>query len=204
MKIDPRHILSLVLLLVVGYWLLPERGTSSSNPTIPSSVNARGAKTPVLHDEAAYQRELKTRIEELSRMEEQKERRERASSKTAAVRQELHLAKQHLWSEVLATNGPAFQALREKAKTSRNGETPCTICDGKGYMHFCLICANNSGVCVTCSGAGQIALNELCPTCLGTRKCYKCFGTGKMLCAFCNDGAISHRTPSPPRAMPVH
>jgi hypothetical protein len=103
----------------------------------------------------------------------------------------------------MATNQLAFLALRDKAKHSPLEETACTLCDGKGSMHFCLVCPKNRGVCQACNGLGHNGYGDLCPACLGKRKCFNCFGSGKMLCPFCNDGTISAKGPLPPATMPV-
>jgi hypothetical protein len=39
---------------------------------------------------------------------------------------------------------------------------------------------------------------------VGTGKCFRCAGSGKMGCPFCNDGMIEARGPSPPTRMPTN
>jgi hypothetical protein len=199
MKLERRHRLAFLLIFCLAWYLWQDRNTPAPAPN-QAVVKARAPEPSVPHDTDADIRER----EALARMELEKEKRDLAASKSIAVRAKLQAACQDSWSKVLAANDHAFQALREQAKRSPAEETPCTLCDGKGYMRFCLVCRNNSGTCPACGGAGRDAFGGPCPACLGTRKCFSCFGSGKMLCPFCNDGTISAKGPLPPRTMPVH
>jgi len=203
MKLERRHRLSLLLILCLAWYAWHIHHKPALTPSPVASVKARAPETSVPQDTGRYEQELRSGLEALTRMEEEKEKRDRAAAKSLAVRAKLQAACQNAWVELLTANEPAFLALRERAKRSPNEETPCTLCDGKGYMHSCLVCRNSRGVCEACGGLGHNGYNELCPACLGTRKCFSCFGSGKMLCPFCNDGTISANGPIPPRTMPV-
>ena len=128
---------------------------------------------------------------------------EQAAAKTKQYREDLQIATMVPWSNVISNNWLAFQSLRRQAAAAPNGTTPCTLCDGKGYMGFCVLC-RNGGKCPTCAGNGKAREDEYCPTCLGTGKCYLCFGSGKMPCPFCDDGMITLKSPLPPKMMPVN
>ena len=127
---------------------------------------------------------------ELSRLSVEQRKREQAAAKTKRYREDLQIATMVPWSKVISNNWLAFQSLRRQAAAAPNGTTPCTLCDSKGHMSFCVLC-RNGGKCPTCAGAGMVREEEYCPTCLGTGKCYLCFGTGKMPCPFCDEGRIS-------------
>jgi hypothetical protein len=156
------------------------------------------------HQFVAHERLTRARIAELARMDEKKNRREHAAAATKVMREDLRSTKQDAWSEVISSNWNRFMELREKAAHLKNGETPCTICDGKGYMHSCILCTEKQGVCVACKGTGKTLVGDPCPVCLDTGKCFLCFGSGKMLCPFCNDGMIDAKWPPPPRQMPIY
>jgi hypothetical protein len=176
----------------------------------PAPVNAQEIQAPVKwvpaaerHAHAADESQRQTRVRELASLQDEQQMRQRAAEKTKAFRENLQFRMRDRWSETLMTNSPAFTALREKAARSPNGEIACTLCDGKGYMHSCVLCLEDSGKCATCKGSGKVPPDEYCPTCLGTGKCYLCFGTGKMSCPFCNDGMIGIRWRMPPNSMPI-
>ena len=137
-------------------------------------------------------------------MEEQQRKWDQAAAGMKLAREHLQFKVQDAWSELLATNSSAFTALRKRAAQSRTGETPCTLCDGGGYLHYCVLCPGAKGKCPTCKGSGQLSEKENCPTCEGNGKCFLCFGTGKMSCPFCNDGMISLEWPLPPARMPIY
>jgi hypothetical protein len=199
MKLERPHRLACLLVLCLAWYVWQGRNTPAPAPGA-ASVKAR-APQPSAPDGPDAEPSGPER-EALARMEAEKEKRDLAASKSLDARASLQAACQNSWLEVLTTNQQAFLALREKAKRSPTEETPCTLCDGKGYMHFCLICRNR-GICETCRGAGRNGFGEPCSVCLGTRKCFYCFGSGKMLCPFCDDGMITARGPLPPRTMPV-
>lgn len=201
MKLERRHRMAFLLIFCLAWYLWQGRNTPSPAPIPSAPVKARAPQVSVPSgaDAEAAERER----EALAQMEVAKEKRDLAASKSLAARAKLVAPCQESWEKFLASNDSAFQALREKASRSPNEETPCTLCDGKGSVRLCLVCRNNSGVCPTCEGSGHNAFGEPCPACLGTRKCFNCFGSGKMMCPFCNDGTISAKGPLPPRTMPV-
>jgi len=188
--------------------LLVSRASRAPLPAQAQELVAQPEVTPVtpvenLTGQAAYESQTQTRIRELSGLQREQEMRQRAAAKTGSAREVLQRLKAAQWLGVLTSNWPAFLLLREQAGHAPTGETPCTLCDGAGYMHYCVLCADSHGKCITCQGKGSLPSNELCPTCLGTAKCYLCFGTGRMSCPFCNDGMISRRWRMPPNNMPV-
>jgi hypothetical protein len=189
----------LVIALIVG------RRSRELLPVKAEEIAAQAELTPVENAQATvvYESQTQSRVRELSVLEGQQQLRQRAAAETQSERAGLQLAKSREWSALLASNWPAFLTLREQAAHTPTGETPCTLCDGAGYMPLCLLCGDHKGKCVTCDGKGTRLANELCPTCLGNAKCYLCFGTGKMSCPFCNDGTISVRWRMPPTSMPI-
>ena len=154
-------------------------------------------------ESAAQEEQTRLRVAELSRLEMERDKRQQAAARMEDSRKSLQVARTAAWSGVIATNWQALQALRQKAAASPGGETPCTLCDGKGYMGFCILC-HDHGKCPSCTGTGHASSDAYCPTCLGTGKCYLCFGSRHMSCPFCNDGMIAVKWPLPPSKMPVN
>jgi hypothetical protein len=140
----------------------------------------------------------------LVEMTQRKMKREIAGSKQQSYRTALSAGKQDVWHQILMTNSSKFYALRKKAASMPGGITPCTLCDGEGYMADCITCSNSDGKCVTCYGTGTLSNgDEICPTCVGTKNCYLCNGFKKMLCPFCDDGMIDVQVPLPPELPPT-
>jgi CheY-like chemotaxis protein len=170
---------------------------------------ATAASEPAREEEtvaqkAAYQEQTRQRVAELGRLEAEQRRRSQLETRRRESLQDLGVlqTKTAAWSAILATNWPAYQALREQAAASPSKTFPCTLCDGRGQMPFCAVC-EHSGKCVVCKGIGRTAFDEVCPTCRGSGKCYLCFGTGKMACLFCDDGVVYLKGPPPPTSMPM-
>jgi hypothetical protein len=159
-----------------------------------SSTNAyRGVAPPLRrYLDSAHRTQTVIRVRYLANQEDKRERLGEASKDTVRNRRFLNLTRADAWESVLRTNQALFESLQRQAASSRNGETPCTICDGFSYLRYCVICNRNDGLCPSCGGTGEASGsgNALCPTCEGTGKCYGCNGAGKMLCPFCDDGMV--------------
>lgn len=154
--------------------------------------------------QAAYDRETQIRVQELTRLQEARTRRDLAAGKMASSRKFLQSAYAARWSTVLTTNWPAFMTLRQQAAHSPTREAPCTICGGTSRLPYCVVCSDPKGQCVSCRGSGRTSADEICPTCLGNRKCFLCFGCGEMPCPFCNEGMVDVHLPLPPNLMPIY
>ena len=185
----------------IAYALWVPRTPSARTQVAPAPVAVPTATA--VQQAAAEDTAAQARISELSKREAETKQRERAASRAFDSRNNLRAAQQSFWNAVISTNWETFQALRRKAAESPHQETSCTLCDGKGHMHSCVLCRDHPGKCVTCGGTGR-QFDEMCPACLGKGKCYLCFGGGKMICPFCDDGVIGLKTPPPPREMPVN
>jgi hypothetical protein len=153
--------------------------------------------------QAAHDRETKVRIQELTRLQDTKTRRELAAEKMLPSRKFLQLTYAGRWSTVLTTNWPTFMELRRQAFNSPNQEVFCTICGGTERLPYCIVCSGNQGKCVSCRGTGRTSVDEICPTCLGNRKCFLCSGSGKMSCPFCIEGMVNTRRPAPSNQLPI-
>ena len=141
----------------------------------------------------------------LVEMTDRKMKREMAIAKKLAFRTALSASKQIVWNQILMTNSTEFYALRKIAARTPGGVTPCTLCDGEGYMDECIVCKNSDGKCVTCYGTGTLNNGkDICPTCIGSKNCYFCNGFKKMLCPFCDDGMIDIQVPLPPEFPPTN
>ncbi len=144
------------------------------------------------------------RLTALVEMTQRREKREIAASRQQTYRKALSTEKQAVWNQLLMTHSSEFYALKKKAATLPGGVTPCTLCDGEGYMADCIACNNSDGKCVTCNGTGTLSNgDEICPTCVGAGNCYLCNGFKKMLCPFCDDGMIDVQVPLPPEMPPT-
>lgn len=201
------HFLLLSLIAACFAYPLLTRQPAPGSPTEETNEAAPPLATsqPVNPEQAVRDdKTMKASVDALARMETDATRRARTASKTYQVRTELSTKAQSAWSTMIATNTPIYLTLHRAASQDDHHETPCTICDGKGYMHYCILCESSKGQCVSCQGTGLTPTGEDCPVCLGKKKCYLCYGTGKMPCVFCDDGTITLRTINPPKGLPIH
>ena len=119
-------------------------------------VSAKPADGPT---QAAIDRANRDRISEISQLDSGLAARNKAAAGTKTARANLQFRFAEQWKTVISTNWPTFEKLRQSAALSPRGETPCTICDGAGYMHSCVLCKDNIGRCLTCRGTGR-AMNS--------------------------------------------
>ncbi|HZQ46935.1 MAG TPA: hypothetical protein VFC07_07990 [Verrucomicrobiae bacterium] len=192
-----------LLLITTGMGRGP--GPRPENTTAASSTQESGIREAAAtgEQETGVDQLVRQRREALAAMGAEQARRMRAARYMESERATFQLNWHARWSAVLSSNWPAFQRLRLEAKHSHNKHIPCTICDGRGRMDFCILCLN-SGQCVACRGAGKLISGDYCPVCGGSGKCYLCGGIGKMTCPFCDDGEIYANGALPPKLMPLH
>jgi len=206
MRMNPRNcVVPLLIACWLAYALVAGRGSTESPPKAEPESNPPDSGTEVVTQPEVVADEAQTLSPAtgLALLELEQGKRQRAAAKNEESRKDLQFAASTVWSNVLVSNWPAFKALREKAAHSPHGQTPCTLCDGRGKMHFCVLC-RNSGKCTTCGGTGKAAHNEYCPTCLGKGTCYLCRGSKGMTCPFCDDGTVDVKGPIPPGMMPLN
>jgi len=186
----------------IEQWTSPLVVRASSSPVDGISDDA----PPVDADElqAAHDRETELRVQVLAGLAAAKMRREQAAGNTGSSRKFIQTAYAARWSTVLTTNWPVFTKLREQAASSPTLVVPCTICEGTGRLHYCVVCADAKGKCVSCRDSGRTSVHEICPTCFGNQKCFLCFGSGQMPCPFCNEGKIEAQRPPPPNSLPIY
>ncbi len=189
---------------LVVYALIARRAPSVPPPGAADPVAAVTVSAAALIQQAAVEEAAtQERIRELGKLESAARSRTQTEGQTFKARTHWRDLRQTAWNSILSTNWDAFQALRRKAAQSPHHETPCTICDGHGFMDPCVLCHDPQGKCQTCAGAGK-RFGETCATCLGNGKCFLCYGGGKMPCVFCDDGQLSSTGPVPRKEMPVH
>ncbi len=196
--------LGLIIACVVGAVMMRRAPPAARSAPQPLDAPAPSASRTVASPDPADDSAVRARITKLSEMESEASRRERAAVQTFYNRRDLRVARHDAWTSVISANRDAFQTLRKAAQESPNKEVPCTICDGKGYMHFCILCGDKKGKCVTCNGGTTSHFGELCPTCSSPGKCFLCHGSGKMHCPYCDDGMIKPNGPPPPKEMPIN
>jgi CheY-like chemotaxis protein len=171
----------------------------TSQPALNSKAIAQAEEAA--RQRAAYQRQTEERVAALASLANQQRLRAELEEKQRDKILDLQRARALAWSTILATNWPAYLALKQQAAASSSKTAPCTICDGRGLMTFCVLC-DHSGKCIQCGGSGR-TFGDPCPACRGTGKCYLCFGTGKMPCLFCDDGTVYLKGPAPRAQMPI-
>jgi CheY-like chemotaxis protein len=196
----------MLISLAVAAWLgcppVVTRGAPGEPTTGPVVTNAeQPAVETGSGPGASAARQTSPQVDQLARLEAARRRQSDLDARREQDLLGLRAASAAVWAEVLRTNGPAYQALLQQSAQSPRHTAPCTLCDGRGSLPFCVICGN-SGKCVRCNGSGQ-AFGEPCPTCRGKGKCFHCFGTGKMTCLFCDDGLVYFSGNAPPAALPL-
>jgi hypothetical protein len=148
-----------------------------------------------------YLRGVEDRVDRLVSMETDRGKRMQAGERMEASRQHWQWEIRSQWQSIIKTNYAAYERLLEQARKSPDGTVPCTLCDGFSYVP-CILCSERPGKCIDCGGRGRRG-SEYCPTCVGNGTCYLCNGLEKMLCAFCDDGAIDIEHPSPQPLAPI-
>jgi CheY-like chemotaxis protein len=202
-----RHFLilaSVVVVLSMVCLLAARRGTAvdkSASQPAPSALQLAHDEA-IARQQAEYQAQTREHAAGLAKLETEQRLRSQLEDKQRESLLELQRTRGVAWSAVLTTNWPAYEALRQQAAASPAKTAPCTLCNGRGLMAFCVVC-EHSGKCVQCKGTGRGSFGERCPACRGSGKCYLCFGTGKMACLFCDDGIIYLKGPAPLAKMPV-
>lgn len=190
------HLIMAAVALVAICTLALSRQGPASEDSPASSVHPTAAPIVVMArealamDESLHQQQTQERVAAMEHQEATQQRYARAAAQSGESRRFINRAHAGSWKAVIDTNRPAYLALRAKATQSPQGETPCTICDGKSYLAYCILCRPHPGKCPTCLGGKNTAGDELCATCLGGGKCYACSGHSKMLCPYCDDGMI--------------
>src|SRR5258705_4437100 len=122
MKLERRHRLSLLLILCLAWCAWQSNHMPAPAPGPASSVKARTLPEKAPQDLGAYEEERRSGLEALTRMEDEKEKRDLAASKSLDARAKLLADCHDSWVKVLATNQPGFLDLRERAKHSANEE----------------------------------------------------------------------------------
>ena len=153
--------------------------------------------------EAAHEQETQVHAQALTQLQEARAKFDLAASKMESSRKFLQLVYAGRWITVLTTNWPTYKDLRRQASSTATQAVFCTICKGTERLPYCIICSDDKGKCVSCRGSGRASLDEICPTCLGKRKCFLCSGGGHMSCPFCIEGMVDTRQPPPANQLPT-
>ena len=192
----------MVLVLAAALWFGPSRNPDpplvEGVPQSPAGSTQR--KAALEQSQTPLDRE---RVQQLEAMVSRQAQMAAATRDMPAARQRARAEAAPAWTRVLITNQEAYQLLLAQAQKSDRGEVTCTICDGFSYMP-CVLCTHHDGKCIDCRGAAYIRSGVLCPSCLGSGKCYLCTGSGKMFCPFCDDGMILKQWPAPAKEPPLH
>jgi hypothetical protein len=151
--------------------------------------------------QAVEQQQTRIRVEHLAHLEQELQQQRELETRKQEALWELNGIPATAWAGMLRTNMPVYLDLRQQAAHAPRLSVPCTICDGRGSLSFCVVCRGD-GRCFRCSGTGKM-FGRPCPVCHGKGKCYLCFGTGKMTCPFCDDGEVYSGEELPSAAVPM-
>ena len=191
--------------ILVCWWSLGRNpgAAAPEAPAVSAGLNQPAATVSDSERQIQFdqlEQEKQAYADEISRRDSLREKRQRAGARTEGFRKQLQFSRSDAWAKMIASNAPAYEKIR--AAAASNGSAPCTLCNGRGTMSFCVLCGS-SGQCPSCNGTGQFEGN-LCPACLGSGKCYLCVGKGRMICPFCDDGEVGVKAPLPPQSLPLH
>lgn len=203
------HLLVIVAVITCGLaaaMLIMRMKSDGNTAELPDAAAAAERSTSSAAAAEIGNPERDARIKELEKMALARQLRDEAAKKNDEARSALQQNKQGAWTKVVGERRQLFEELRRKAAQAPNKLVPCTICDTKGILDFCVIC-DHSGKCPDCKGIGQ-NVAWVCPTCQGTGKCFYCNGLGKMPCPFCQSSPlrkeiITPDTPNPPNEIPI-
>jgi hypothetical protein len=186
-----------VLMGNLAWVLLPGCGRNSG------ADGKAGADAPTEGNEVrAYEEANREQLEAATQREKMQQRLAEAVAHTKDYREQLQYTCGDAWAKYVSQNMKLFMSLRQQAARSPSQAAPCTICNGRGQASFCVLC-KDTGKCPTCGGTGALSTGAMCPTCQGRKVCYLCHGSGKMTCAFCNDGSVAVDQSTPPDKMPI-
>ena len=205
-KVNRRLLAILCCLLAVWLgWCVsrgPEQSTQPERNSVAAEATNRQAELEQAREQAVVEEQTRQQVVELAKLEREQHEHSELAIKQHERLMRLRASRADAWSQVLTTNWPVYQTLREKALNSREGTSPCTICNGRGSLPFCVVCEGN-GKCLDCNGTGKTPFGERCPTCRGSGKCYLCRGSGKMPCLFCDDGLVYFKGLPPSTKLPL-
>lgn len=187
-------------LLLPGCGADPGAQPQETSPAPPASTEASGARDN--SEVQAFEAQNRALMEAAARREQAQAQRARALSRKPEIRKQLQYLKGQGWADFINAHLQTFLKLRAEAQRCRQGSVPCTICDGRGSLSFCVVC-DNTGKCTVCEGQGKLIDGSLCPSCEGKGRCFLCHGSGKMTDPFCDDGRVYAQTPVPPRQIPI-
>ena len=194
-------ILSLALLLLI--FLSPfiscskkAEVASDGPPEVVEKPNPRKTDAWMAQQLKVEAINTQVRKEKLVEFEQIREKIAQAHARMPELRNQIFAARRTEWAAILENFDAEYQELRRQAKLTKHQMVDCTICGGDTYLDYCLFCHGDSdGVCSECEGTGEYFIDDLCPACLGTGKCYMCSGTKIMMCLFCDDGSIDLALP---------
>jgi DnaJ-class molecular chaperone len=176
---------------------------AARNPSRPSPDGGEAVQAAEEAESSEHNHAEQDHLRELSRLQTEQQRHNHAAQRMKAYRQDIEMNRRALWTRLISAHTKTFLALRQQAALSPKGEARCTLCDGRGTIDPCVLCADRHGRCVSCNGTGKLKVDEYCPACLGSGNCFLCAGTRKMTCPFCDDGIITANRPMPSERMPI-
>jgi hypothetical protein len=203
--VNRRRVIAVVCWALLTIYVGWRSAVSGRHPVQARTVDADAP--PPTEQERTQQREAfefqnRQQSAELAKFEKAKQQRTDLLVKQRERLTRLQVTLATTWSNILSTNWTAYMELRRKAAGATNKAAACTICDGQGMMHFCIVC-DHSGKCIDCNGKGKTPYGEPCPACRGKGRCYLCGGAGQMPCVFCDDGLVYSQGVPPPVNLPL-
>jgi hypothetical protein len=204
--VNRRRVIAVVCWALLTIYVGWRSAVSGRHPVQARTIDADAPPPPSeqerAQERAAVEFQSRQHVAELARLEKEQQKGIELAVKQRERLMRLQISLANTWSNVLSTNWTVYQELRRKAAGSANNAAPCTICDGRGLMHFCIVC-ENSGKCIDCNGKGKTPYGKPCPTCRGKGRCYLCGGAGQMPCLFCDDGLVYSQGVPPPVYLPL-
>jgi len=204
--VNRRRVFAVVCWALLTIYVGWRSAISRSHPVQARTIDTDAPPPPTeqerTQERAAVEFQNHQHVAELARLEKEQQKHTDLAVKQRERLTRLQITLANTWSNVLSTNWTVYLELRRKAAGSAKKAAPCTICDGQGLMHFCIVC-ENSGKCIDCNGKGKTPYGEPCPACRGKGRCYLCGGAGQMPCLFCDDGLVYSQGVPPPINLPL-
>src|ERR1051326_750208 len=132
-KVNRRLLAILCCLLAVWLgWCVsrgPEQSTQPERNSVAAEATNRQAELEQAREQAVGEEQTRQQVVEVAKLGREQHEHSELAIKQHERLMRLRASRADAWSQVLTTNWPVYQTLREKALNSREGTSPCTICN---------------------------------------------------------------------------